>query len=58
MIDKVRHEAAGKKAKAERPGITIVEAKPPEYLRLHHRIVEAVEDCMRGNPVSQTPETR
>ena len=28
------------------PGIAIVESKPPEYIRYHHRIIEAVEDCI------------
>ncbi|MCX6866597.1 MAG: DNA polymerase [Verrucomicrobia bacterium] len=38
------------------PGIVIVEAKPPEYLRLHHRIIEAVEDCIHVEAVLSIDE--
>ena len=30
------------------PGIAIVESKPAEYIRHHHRVVEAVEPKMTG----------
>lgn len=38
------------------PGIVIVEAKPPEYVRYHHRIVEAVEDCIHVEAVLSIDE--
>ena len=38
------------------PGITIVEAKPPEYVRYHHRIIEAVEDCIHVEAVLSIDE--
>ncbi len=38
------------------PGIVIVEAKPPEYIRIHHRIVEAVEDCIHVEAVLSIDE--
>jgi len=38
------------------PGIVIVEAKPPEYVRFHHRIVEAVEDCIHVEAVLSIDE--
>lgn len=33
------------------PGIAIVESKPPEYIKIHHRIIEAVEDCIHVEAV-------
>ena len=38
------------------PGIVIVEAKPPEYIRYHHQIVEAVEDCIHVEAVLSIDE--
>ncbi|WP_353568090.1 DNA polymerase Y family protein [Haloferula sargassicola] len=38
------------------PGIAIVEAKPPEYVRYHNRIVEAVEDCIHVEEVLSIDE--
>ena len=38
------------------PGIIIVEAKPPEYIRIHHRIIEAVEDCIHVEAVLSIDE--
>lgn len=38
------------------PGIAIVEAKPAEYIRLHHRIVEAIEDCIHVEAVLSIDE--
>ena len=38
------------------PGIAIVEAKPPEYLRFHHRVVAAVEDCIHVEAVLSIDE--
>lgn len=38
------------------PGIAIVEAKPPEYIRYHNRIVEAVEDCIHVEEVLSIDE--
>lgn len=38
------------------PGITIVEAKPPEYIKIHHRIIEAVEDCIHVEAVLSIDE--
>jgi DNA polymerase-4 len=33
------------------PGIVIVESKPPEYIRYHHQIIAAVEDCIHVEAV-------
>ena len=38
------------------PGIAIVESKPAEYIRCHHRIVEAVEDCIHVEAVLSIDE--
>jgi DNA polymerase-4 len=38
------------------PGIAIVESKPAEYIRYHHRIVEAVEDCIHVEAVLSIDE--
>jgi DNA polymerase-4 len=38
------------------PGIAIVEAKPAEYVRYHHRIVAAVEDCIHVEAVLSIDE--
>lgn len=38
------------------PGIAIVESKPPEYIRIHHRIIEAVEDCIHVEAVLSIDE--
>jgi DNA polymerase-4 len=38
------------------PGIVIVEAKPPEYIKVHHRIIEAVEDCIHVEAVLSIDE--
>ena len=38
------------------PGIAIVEAKPPEYIKIHHRIIEAVEDCIHVEAVLSIDE--
>jgi DNA polymerase-4 len=38
------------------PGIAIVESKPAEYVRYHHRIVEAVEDCIHVEAVLSIDE--
>jgi DNA polymerase IV len=38
------------------PGIVIVESKPGEYIRFHHRIVEAVEDCIHVEEVLSIDE--
>ncbi|MCX6866913.1 MAG: DNA polymerase [Verrucomicrobia bacterium] len=38
------------------PGIAIVEAKPAEYIRYHHRIVAAVEDCIHVEAVLSIDE--
>lgn len=38
------------------PGIAIVESKPPEYIRYHHRIIEAVEDCIHVEAVLSIDE--
>jgi len=32
------------------PGIVIVEAKPPEYVRVHHQVVAAAEDASTSRP--------
>lgn len=38
------------------PGIAIVESKPAEYIRHHHRVVEAVEDCIHVEAVLSIDE--
>ncbi len=38
------------------PGIAIVESKPPEYIRFHHQIVAAVEDCIHVEAVLSIDE--
>lgn len=38
------------------PGIAIVEAQPPEYIKIHHRIIEAVEDCIHVEAVLSIDE--
>jgi DNA polymerase-4 len=38
------------------PGIAIVESKPPEYIRYHHQIVEAVENCIHVEAVLSIDE--
>lgn len=38
------------------PGISIVESKPVEYIRIHNRIVEAVEDCTHVEAVLSIDE--
>ena len=38
------------------PGIAIVESKPAEYIRYHHRIVAAVEDCIHVEAVLSIDE--
>ena len=38
------------------PGIVIVEAKPPEYIKVHHRIIEAVENCIHVEAVLSIDE--
>ena len=38
------------------PGIAIVEAKPAEYVRYHHRIIAAVEDCIHVEAVLSIDE--
>lgn len=43
-------------AKIMCPGIVIVESKPPEYIKIHHRIIEAVEDCIHVEAVLSIDE--
>jgi hypothetical protein len=38
------------------PGIAIVESKPPEYIRYHHQIIEAVENCIHVEAVLSIDE--
>jgi len=38
------------------PGIAIVESKPAEYVRYHHQIVAAVEDCIHVEAVLSIDE--
>jgi DNA polymerase-4 len=38
------------------PGIAIVPAHPPEYIRFHHQIVAAVEDCIHVEAVLSIDE--
>ena len=43
-------------ARAMCPGIVIVEAKPPEYVRVHHQVIAAVEDCIHIEAVLSIDE--
>lgn len=43
-------------ARAMCPGIVIVEARPPLYVKLHHRIVEIVESCIHVDHVLSIDE--
>ena len=38
------------------PGIAIVQARPPEYIRFHHQVVAAVEDCIHVEAVLSIDE--
>jgi DNA polymerase IV len=38
------------------PGIAIVESKPTEYIRYHHQIIAAVEDCIHVEAVLSIDE--
>ena len=38
------------------PGIRIVPAKPAEYVKIHHRVIEAVEDCIHVEDVLSIDE--
>ncbi|MBK1882084.1 hypothetical protein JIN85_06640 [Luteolibacter pohnpeiensis] len=38
------------------PGIHIVEAKPAEYVKAHHRVIAAVEDCIHVEAVLSIDE--
>jgi DNA polymerase-4 len=38
------------------PGIVMVESKPEEYIRMHHRIVAAVEECIHVEAVLSIDE--
>lgn len=38
------------------PGIVIVEAKPTEYIKVHHRIIEVVEECIHVEAVLSIDE--
>lgn len=38
------------------PGIAIVESKPAEYVKVHHRIIEAVESCIHVEAVLSIDE--
>ena len=38
------------------PGIAIVQAKPAEYVKVHHRIIEAVESCIHVEAVLSIDE--
>ncbi|MGA0845036.1 MAG: DNA polymerase Y family protein [Luteolibacter sp.] len=38
------------------PGIAIVESKPAEYIRYHHQVVEAVENCIHVEDVLSIDE--
>lgn len=38
------------------PGIAIVESKPSEYIRIHHQIIAAVEDCIHVEAVLSIDE--
>ena len=38
------------------PGIQIVQAKPAEYVKIHHKVIEAVEDCIHVEAVLSIDE--
>ncbi len=38
------------------PGIAIVESKPPEYIKIHHQVVAAVEACIHVEAVLSIDE--
>lgn len=38
------------------PGIRIVESKPSEYVKIHHRVIEAVESCIHVEAVLSIDE--
>ena len=38
------------------PGIKIVESKPAEYVKVHHKVIEAVEDCIHVEAVLSIDE--
>jgi DNA polymerase-4 len=38
------------------PGIAIVESKPSEYVKFHHRVIAAVEDCIHVEAVLSIDE--
>lgn len=43
-------------ARIQCPGIAIVEAKPSEYIKIHHRVIAAVEDCIHVEAVLSIDE--
>lgn len=38
------------------PGIRIVQSKPPEYIKVHHQVIAAVEDCIHVEAVLSIDE--
>lgn len=38
------------------PGIQIVQSKPSEYVKVHHKVIEAVEDCIHVEAVLSIDE--
>lgn len=45
-----------REARLRCPGITIVPARPAEYVKVHHRIIEAVESCIHVEAVLSIDE--
>ena len=45
-----------REARALCPAIRIVESKPAEYIRIHHLLIEAVEDCIHVEEVLSIDE--
>ena len=45
-----------REARIRCPGIVIVPAKPAEYVKVHHRIIEAVESCIHVEAVLSIDE--
>jgi DNA polymerase IV len=45
-----------REARIQCPGIAIVEAKPAEYIKIHHRVIAAVEDCIHVEAVLSIDE--
>jgi DNA polymerase IV len=52
----VKQELPFRDARIMCPGIAIVQAKPAEYIKIHHRVIAAVEDCIHVEAVLSIDE--